>query len=247
MNGSSNSKTGAVVHRIYQGKTLLFWLLFALMLGLAVHFGRQKTTSPIVLDSANISATQVSALTAVTEQLGEQSFYGADLQQIADKVAAVSWVQSVQVSRDWQRGIVVQVIPRVAVANFGSEHLLDISGEVFVPATPSELNSDKRIDVYGAPEDAKRIMAQVYQLNAWFAPVNLSVQDVILTPRETWLVRFNNGLRLTVDYERVDDKLYAFSQLLKNDSLPLTLSQIASADLRYKNGFSLTKKGQEQL
>lgn len=226
---------------LYAHKTALIWLLFIAMLGCWVYFAHHKATTAIIIDDKGLSFAQYEQLLKMGQSVDTASFYLTDLPTVADTFAQVPWVSSVEVVRHFGQGIVVHVTPRVAVANFGADHLLDVTGTVFVPADPSQLSNRALTNVYSKGQE-KTVMAQVYALNRWFAPLGLSVQDMILTPRQTWLVRFDNGLRLTVDHERAQNKLYLLSQLLQNERLPVPLAEIAVIDLRYKNGFSLTKK-----
>ena len=54
----------------------------------------------------------------------------------------------------------------------------------------------------------------------------------------TWLIRFDNGLRVIVDNENTAQKLLNLSQLLGNQ-LKNRRDDIQSVDLRYKNGFTI--------
>ena len=54
----------------------------------------------------------------------------------------------------------------------------------------------------------------------------------------TWLIRFDNGLRVIVDNEGTAQKLLNLSQLLGNQ-LSARRDNIQSIDLRYKNGFTI--------
>ena len=54
----------------------------------------------------------------------------------------------------------------------------------------------------------------------------------------TWLIRFDNGLRIIVDNENTAQKLLNLSQLIGNQ-LENRRAEIQSVDLRYKNGFTI--------
>ena len=54
----------------------------------------------------------------------------------------------------------------------------------------------------------------------------------------TWLIRFDNGLRVIVDNENTAQKLLNLSQLLGNQ-LSGRRDEMQSVDLRYKNGFTI--------
>lgn len=223
-------------------KYLVGWLCVFVVV-LVVHaFAEKKSASSIFVEPNNLSSHELNHLHKTVQALGVQQFYRADLRAISDAVLKVSWVDKVSVYRDWHKGIVVVATPKKAVANFGSEHMLDVSGVPFVPANKAHLGDASLTQLYGRDSDTRMLMNKAYKLNLWFAPMGLTVQDMIVTPRKTWLIRFNTGLRVTVDYERVDEKLYTLSQLLADGRLPVELDKISAIDLRYKDGFSITKK-----
>jgi len=123
--------------------------------------------------------------------------------------------------------------------NFGTERLVDAKGTVFVPADTKDLTQEKFATLQGEITQAPVIMQQMQQVNDWYAPLGIQVEDIILSPRMTWLIRFNNGLRVIVDNENTAQKLLNLSQLLGNQ-LSDRRDQIQSVDLRYKNGFTIS-------
>lgn len=222
-------------------KLLIAWLAVALAVLAIAVLVEKKSYAPIFIETDALTPQELHQLQTVAVTLGEQQFYQADLSHIADTFLEISWVDKVSISRDWQKGIVATVRPKKAVANFGSEQLIDVSGAVFVSANPADKKQD-HTRLYGNSEHAQIIMQKTHKINQWFTPLGLTVEDVILTPRHTWLIRFDTGLRVTVDYERTDEKLYILSELLREGRMPVAMKDISAIDLRYKDGFSLTKK-----
>lgn len=223
-------------------QAVLAWFVLLIFVITLIYFTKQMAPNTVVLEPSGLTASEISQVQTTLDGLDHLDFYKTDLQALASNIGVLSWVHDVRVVRDWQKGIVVSVLPKVAIANFGSEQLLSSSGEPFVPANVRNLNNPKLITVYGDVNHTNLIMQQTYRLNHWFAPLGIAVQDVILTPRQTWLIRFDNGLRLMVDYEQVDEKLHQLSRILTEKNLPIALDDIAMIDLRYQNGFSITKK-----
>lgn len=218
---------------------LLGGIVFALSVFFIFRAANQAPTRPLVLEMNNLSSAQAASLQEATNSLGEMQFFGADLTKIHKVVSELSWVESASVKRDWQQGVMVSVTPRQAVANFGSQHLLDANGQVFIPADERELMNKSLVNLYSThAKDAQHMMKQMRRVNEWFAPLGLTAQDVTLTSRQTWLIRFNNGLRVIVDHENTEQKLFSLASLLQS-SLASELPKIQSVDLRYKNGFAV--------
>ena len=218
--------------------TLLVLGLLVLILIMGAKALRDAPPAEIHVNHQDLTVAEYSALQHVMNQQSVSSFFTSDLQALRDITTSLAWVDQVSISRDWQRGIVVTVLPKQAVANFGTERLVDAKGRVFVPADSKDLTQEQFATLQGDMAQAPVIMQQLQQVNDWYAPLGLQVEDIILSPRMTWLIRFDNGLRIIVDNENTAQKLLNLSQLLGNQ-LKDRRDEIQSVDLRYKNGFTI--------
>ncbi|AGP49678.1 cell division protein FtsQ [Psychrobacter sp. G] len=230
---------------IFQVPTAVRYFFTVLVLGLLVLIlimgGKALRDAPpaaIHVDHQGLTVAEYRALQHVMNQQSVSSFFTSDLQALRDITTGLAWVDQVSISRDWQKGIVVTVLPKQAVANFGTERLVDATGNVFVPADSRDLTQENFATLQGNMTQAPVIMQQMQQVNDWYARLGLQVEDIILSPRMTWLIRFDNGLRIIVDNENTAQKLLNLSQLLGNQ-LKNRRDEIQSVDLRYKNGFTI--------
>lgn len=212
-------------------------------LTIGINRTQNKPAEDIVIDDSNLSPAEVQVLASTLSSVGKVQFFSADLEQIHDEVTKLSWVESADVSRDWYRGVMVSVTPRKAIANFGSRQMIDASGQVFVPVDRTQLMNTHLVTLYGDEAEVADIMTQMNHINTWFEPLGISVKELSLTPRQTWIIGFNSGLRVIVDGENTEQKLYGLPKTLfwhYKDKL----NQIQSVDLRYKNGFVIAWKSQ---
>lgn len=239
-----SDKAGRPVSKL-QLPTSARYLFMILVLGLLVLIlimgGKALRDAPpaeIHVSNQGLSTAQYNSLQTVMDQQKVSSFFTSDLQALRDITTSLAWVDQVSISRDWQRGIVVTALPKQAVANFGTERLVDAKGSVFVPADSSDLTQERFATLQGEMAQAPVIMQQMQQVNDWYAPLDMQVEDIILSPRMTWLIRFDNGLRVIVDNENTAQKLLNLSQLLGNQ-LSGRRDEMQSVDLRYKNGFTI--------
>ena len=219
--------------------TILVLGLLVLILIMGGKALRDAPPAAIHVNHQGLTGAEYRALQYVMNQQSVSSFFTSDLQALRDITTGLAWVDQVSISRDWQKGIVVTVLPKQAVANFGTERLVDATGNVFVPADSRDLTQENFATLQGNMTQAPVIMQQMQQVNDWYAPLGLQVADIILSPRMTWLIRFDNGLRIIVDNENTAQKLLNLSQLLGNQ-LKNRRDEMQSVDLRYKNGFTIT-------
>lgn len=222
-------------------KYLFMALVIGLLLLILIMGAKALKEAPpaaIQVSTKGLTSTQYLTLKQTMDKQTVSSFFTTDLQALRDIVISMAWVDQVSVIRDWQQGIVITVLPKQAVASFGTERLVDAKGIVFVPTDSKDLRQQSFANLQGEVGQAPVIMQQMQQINAWYAPIDMQVEDIILTQRMTWLIRFDNGLRVIVDNENTAQKLLNLSQLLDNQ-LSARRGEIQSVDLRYKNGFTI--------
>lgn len=225
------------------GSTKYFFmaLIVGLLLLILIMGGKALRDAPpanITINNQGLTTTEYQALQQTMSQQKVNSFFTTNLQDLRDVAISLAWVDQVSVTRDWQQGIIITALPKQAIANFGTERLVDAKGVVFVPADSQDLTQPQFATLQGEIDQAPVIMQQMQQINEWYAPLDMQVEDIILTKRMTWLIRFDNGLRVIVDNENTAQKLLSLSQLLGNQ-LKSRRKDIQAVDLRYKNGFTL--------
>ena len=222
---------------------ILLAIIIAAVVSFAIRSYQDAPPAPIYITPTDLSSAQYQTLKATMGEQAAGSYFSADLQSMRNIALGLSWVDEVSVVRDWQRGIVVTALPKQAVAKFGTERLVDAKGQVFVPAdsAATKIGSEQLVTLQGSKNQAPVIMQQMQQINDWYDPLGIKVVDIILTPRMTWIVRFDDGFRVIVDNENTAQKLLNLSQLLGNQ-LKSRRTDIQAVDLRYKNGFAITWK-----
>lgn len=167
------------------------------------------------------------------------NYFTSDLEQIRDQALELSWVDRVVVSRAWPNSIRVRVMPRHAIARWGTGRLLSDSGDIFAEVIPQ--NNQKLPLLHGPASQSKMMMRRYNEINQLFLPVNVRLKELYLTERMTWFMQFDSGLRIIVDQDQTMSKLQRLSHLAQSDLKPVW-SKISSIDLRYRNGLAIQWK-----
>lgn len=224
-------------------KLLMFGVILLLLIlaALAVNLFNKLPNATISLQSKGLNSQQTAQLNQLLGTTADENLVQVDLPAYVTKLQTLDWVGQADIRRDWRQGVVVNVVPRQAVAKFGSERLVDANGIVFKPADSNDLNNPNLMQLQGDSQNAVVMMQQIKQVSDWFMPLGIKVEEVIVTPRMTWLFRFNNGLRVLVDNDNTSEKLYRLSVMLQNQLKP-QLNALQTVDLRYKNGMAITKR-----
>ncbi|MFH7765394.1 cell division protein FtsQ/DivIB [Acinetobacter sp. BSP-28] len=168
-----------------------------------------------------------------------ENYFTSDLEQIRDQALELSWVDRVVVSRAWPNSIRVRVMPRHAIARWGTGRLLSDSGDIFAEVVPQ--NNQKLPLLHGPASQSKMMMRRYNEINQLFLPVNIRLKELYLTERMTWFMQFDSGLRIIVDQDQTMGKLQRLSHLAQSDLKPVW-AKISSVDLRYRNGLAIQWK-----
>ena len=180
-----------------------------------------------------VNAEQVRA--AVAPQLG-RGFFAIDLAQVRTAIAALPWVEQVEVRKRWPDLIEVTLREHRPYARWGRDRLLSDRGALF-SATGQEA-------LQGLPElagpDARvaEVVALYAQAQKIFAGTGLSVVGVRLSARGSWRLALGNGAQVVVGRADPEPRLQRLVRVL-----PQLLSGAAQPferiDLRYTNGFAV--------
>jgi len=153
------------------------------------------------------------------------------------------WVRHADVRRIWPDSLELALEEHVAVARWqrsGSEvHLVNTYGELF-SATPG---ADAGLPGFAGPEgSAGQVLARYQEFQQALAPLGRHPVQVVLTPREAWQLKLDNGIVVELGRDQnkhpLADRLARF--VTHYPAVRQKLGTLAGvADMRYPNGFAL--------
>lgn len=222
------------------GWLLLVIAVFVLAVGL---YGLYKVITDARVATLQVvgtsSALEVQQVTQHLAPVVKDNYFTSDLGQIRDQALQIAWVDRVVVSRMWPSSIRVRVIPRHAIARWGTGRLLSDEGVVFTEVGTKDYSNLPML--HGPLTQSKAMMRRYNEINQLFHPAGLRLKDLYLTERMTWFMQFDSGLRVIVDQDQMMSKLQRLSHLAQNDLKPVW-PQISAIDLRYRNGLAIQWK-----
>jgi len=184
---------------------------------------------------ARVSAEQVRAVVLPQARSG---FFAIRMEPIRDAIAAMPWVERVEVRKRWPDQLVVSLTEHRAFARWDHDKLLSDHGQVFsAPGSP---------DLWSLPElegpDGRTadVIALYNQVQPMFAGTGWKVQGVSLSDRDSWTLHLRDGTDVVVGRNDPTERLRRFAHLLPQITATRQGSTLLRADLRYTNGFSLT-------
>ena len=211
---------------------------FLLVAGGLVTAGRWVLNRPVERVVINGEFERVSAdqLEAVMRKAMGKGFLAANLDAIQQNVAALPWVATARVSRQWPDTLDVTVTEEQPAARWGADGLLNPQGRLFVRHTshiPAEL---PRLN---GPEGSEADVAARYvAVQEQLVERGLAVAALEVDGRGAWSLMLSNGIGVRLGSQDVEARLTRFYEALDTVVTPVA-TDVQFVDMRYTNGFSV--------
>ncbi|GAB2898111.1 cell division protein FtsQ/DivIB [Paralcaligenes sp. KSB-10] len=240
--------------------SLALLAVLALILGVVLWVAQrpyfaitQIQIEPMQADTLNyVSATSVRA--TIAGRLAG-NFFTVNLNDTRKLLETVPWVRRAQIRRVWPNTLRVQIEEQQPLALWNENQMINTWGEAF-SANQGELPDDANLPHFYGPAQSERLVVQRYaELARWFAPLNLHVKQITLSPRYAWDVELSDGVRLSLGRDPAADVAdphgrsgaLPFAARIERfvKTWPVLMQRLGgravrSADLRYSNGFAIT-------
>lgn len=197
---------------------------------------QRETPIRQVVIAGDLQQVQRPDLQAALERTVRGSFFTANLHELQAVALRFPWVATARVSRQWPDAVRVEIEEKQAVARWGADGLVSRQGEVF---RPRAARGTDMLPVLQAPRAQAGYVLQQYQaMDALLRRVGLRIHRLELTDRMSWVLTLDGSVRVLVDAQDTLAKLERFT-LLYDRQLSNEVANIASIDLRYRNGVAI--------
>lgn len=183
------------------------------------------------------------------------NFFFIDLDDTRGLIEKTPWVRNVHVRRVWPDTLHVRLEEQQPLALWNQDQMINTWGEAFA-ANLGELPDNAQLPQLNGPEASERLVVQRYaEIARWFAPLNIRIEEVTLSPRYAWDVTLSGGVRLALGRDPAADvadphgrsgalpfaeRIERFVQAWPALMARLEGRALDAADLRYPNGFAIT-------
>ncbi|ARP96437.1 cell division protein FtsQ/DivIB [Bordetella genomosp. 13] len=235
-------------------------LAVAIMLAAGVAWVAQRpyfTLSAIELEPMPDSQLHYVSPGAVRASIAgrfQGNFFTVDLDEAREVFESVPWVRRATVRRIWPNTLRVRIEEQQPLALWNENQMINTWGEAFT-ANTGELDDDADLPQFAGPEGSQELVVQRYaELARWFAPLDLRVKELELSPRYAWRATLSNDLVLDLGRDPAADapdplglpgalpfaaRIQRFVQAWPSVVTRLEGRTVTQADLRYPNGFAL--------
>lgn len=163
-------------------------------------------------------------------------FFAVDLDTVRRRLAALPWVQRVDVRKRWPDRLEVSLVEYKPLARWGKDRMVSENGELF----PAPMGVISRLPLFEGPDSrAVELMAFHSQARPIFLGSGLYVAAVRLSARGSWSLTLSDGSEIEVGRGDPQLRLARFARMLPRLQ-QLDPRILQRADLRYTNGFALT-------
>jgi cell division protein FtsQ len=230
----------------------LFGVLVLMLLGAALSYVLQLPRFAIrgVTVVGDVSHYNAISLRANVMPRLKGTFFTLDLHATRQVFETMPWVRQAVVRRDFPNRLKVQLEEHQPVAYWGGEgdaRLVNSFGEVF-EANLGELEQDDLPRLSGPEGQSARVLATYHTLQPLFAPMELALAQLELTPRGGWRAQLESGTTLELGSGSTEELVARLERFLKTVTQATAqysrgVDQLASVDLRHTDGYAMRLNG----
>lgn len=175
---------------------------------------------------------------ALLARYTDSGFLGADVQDLRDELELNPWVAHATVRRVWPDVLVINIREQQPVARWGDSALLNAAGEIF---TPPLRGSETALPALSGPRGSEALVLSQYAVFAeTLSALEMTPASVSLSQRGSWTIAVDSGLVLRLGRDDIMTRLERLVAVYRS-GLQDHLADARTIDLRYDNGFSVSK------
>ncbi len=216
-----------------------FLLLVVLLVGVLLYSTiswmwdeERLPLSKIVLqgDLQYVSAFDVQRAFGQLEHIG--TFMSQDINELQASAQSIPWVSHASIRKQWPDTIKVFLTEYQVAAIWNGNALLDDKGIVF-NADIAQVN-EEHVKLYGPDGSAPKVLDVWKEYSPKFKQIGLQISSLVLNERRAWQIILDNGIRLELGKESLDERISRFFLLYKQ--LGNDAERVSYIDLRYDTG-----------
>ena len=202
-----------------------------------VHYALQLPVFKLRTVQLSYTPQQVdlNQLNQMVKRTVSGSFFTVDLEQTRRSFEQLPWVRKVGVRRHFPWGLEVTLEEHVPMARWNNTALVNTYGEVFAGQSKLALP-----EFNGEPDTSTQVAAMYIELSKQLEALQRSIAQISLSPRFAWQLQLDNGMRLELGREQMQQRLARFVAVYPY-SLATQAHKVSYVDLRYRNGFAVSQ------
>lgn len=180
-----------------------------------------------------VTARDVQRAFAQLEHVG--TFMSQDIDVLQSMAESIPWVSHASIRKQWPDTVKVFLTEHHAEAIWNGNALLNDFGQVF-DGDIGQLDED-RVKLYGPLDTSSEVLQVWRDISPKFEALHLTITSLVLNERRAWQIILDNGIRLELGKESLEERIERFISLYKN--LGSATERVSYIDLRYDTGASI--------
>lgn len=227
-----------------------FFLVVVLLIGFLLYstiswmWDEQRLPlSKIVLQGnlQYVSTLDVQRTFARLDHIG--TFMSQDIDVLQTSAQSIPWVSHASIRKQWPDTIKVFLTEHQVQAIWNGNALLDDDGIVF--DGDIGLVKEEHVKLYGPDGSAPEVLKVWRQYNSQFQAIGRNISSLLLNERRAWQIILDNGIRLELGKESLDERIARFFLLYKQ--LGNEVDKVSYIDLRYDTGAAVGWISEQEL
>lgn len=221
---------------------MIFLLMVLLLIGSLLHSTlswmwdeERLPLSKIILQGelTHVGAQDVQQSFAQLDHIG--TFMSQDIDVLQTVVQQIPWVSHASIRKQWPDTVKIFLTEYQAAAIWNGNALLDDKGDIFHGDLGQVIG--ERVKLYGPEGSSHEVLNVWREVSPKVSLLGLSITSVVLNERRAWQMILDNGIRLELGKESLDERLARFISLYNR--LGSESEQVSYIDLRYDTGAAI--------
>jgi len=178
------------------------------------------------------------------------NFFTVNLAAVREAFEAVPWVRRAVVRREFPNRLRVTLQEHQAAALWGPEgesRLVNRQGEVF-EANTGDVDQDSLPRLAGPDGTSGQVLETYLALRPLFEPLDLDVQELVLTGRGSWQLTLDTGAVIELGRGTTSELLARTQRFVRTVTQATSKygrrpEALLSADLRHEGGYAIRLRG----
>ncbi|MCC4264952.1 cell division protein FtsQ/DivIB [Oceanimonas baumannii] len=167
------------------------------------------------------------------------NFFTLEVDRVQQQLQRLPWVYQASVRKQWPDTLRVYIVEQPAAAFWNEGALVNTHGEVF--------EADRRqltlVHLSGPKGEAHKVLEEYRRWQPLLAARGYDINRLHLTPRFSWELTLNDGVRLILGRDDLEARLQRFMNVYPGI---MGRGQVAYLDLRYDTGLAVGWKQDEE-
>jgi cell division protein FtsQ len=189
-----------------------------------------------VIVKGNFHYVEKNTVDLLVQKMIGDSFVGENIDIIKKRLQAMSWIDNVNLARQWPDRLLVNVTEQTPIARWGDSSFINVRGELIDVVDNVELAHLSQLS--GEKQDAPIIMQQYSVMATVFQAYGIGVSALEKDRRGVWQLRLDNGWLVVLGRGDIFAKVQRLTHLFDKQLLATT-AKIKVIDIRYSNGLAV--------